>query len=118
MQEIAQALRDRQYPWTHRQRRENLVHQMRRHLGHAPCVARGAHHAPFARKRDQEITSALPAPSPGEAVGQDAAFQMAAKLPLHILRHAVALPLVGERQTFPPLGERVQQPLHQPASVN
>ena len=30
---------------------------------------------------------ALPAPGPGEAVGEDAALQIAAKLPLHIFRH-------------------------------
>ena len=52
------------------------------------------------RKSDQEIVSTLPAPGAGEAVGQDAAFQIAAKLPLHILRHAVPIgvPLAGERQ--------------------
>lgn len=58
--------------WTHWQRQEDLVHQMHRHLAHAPCVARGAHRAALARKRDQKIVSALPA----AGVGEDAAFQV------------------------------------------
>ena len=68
-QEVAQALRDRQHPLTHRQPRENLVHQMCRHLAHAPCVARGAHRTGLAGKRDQKIVPALPAAGAGEAVG-------------------------------------------------
>jgi len=100
LQKVAQALRDRQHPLAYRQRREDLVHQMRRHLSHAPGVARGTQRAALARKRDQKIVSALPAPGAGEAVGEDAAFEAAAKLPLHVLRHAAAIvvPLAGERQ--------------------
>ena len=100
VQEVAQALRDRQHPLAHRQRREDLVDQMRRRLGHAPGVAGRTYPAAFARKRDQEIVSALLAASAGEAVGQDAAFEVAAKLSLHVLRHALAVgvPLAGERQ--------------------
>ena len=100
LQEVAQALRDRQHPLTHRQRREDLVDQMGSRLGHAPRVAGRAYPAAFARKRDQKIVSALLAPSAGEAVGQNAAFEVAAKLPLHVPRHAVPIgvPVAGERQ--------------------
>jgi len=61
------------------------------------CCTR-AHATAFAGKGDQEIVSAIPAAGAGEAVGEDAAFQIAAELPLHVLRHAVALPLLGQRQ--------------------
>ena len=89
LQEVAQALGHRQHPLAHRQRREDLVDQMGGRLGHAPRVAGGTHAAAFAGKRDQEIVPALPAAGTGEAVGQNAAFEVAAKLPLHVLRHAV-----------------------------
>ena len=69
LQEVAQALRHRQHPLAHRQRREDLVNQMRRRLGHAPGVAGRTHPAAFARKRDQKIVPALPAAGTGEAVG-------------------------------------------------
>jgi hypothetical protein len=84
----------------HRQRREDLVHQMCGHLGHVSGVARRAHRAAFAGKCNQEIVSAVCAPGTGEAVGQDAALQIAAELRLHVLRHALAIgvPLAGERQ--------------------
>jgi hypothetical protein len=98
LQEIAQPFGHRQYPLTHRQRGKDLVGQMRRHLGHVPCVAGGTQRAALARKRDQEIVSAVPAAGTRETVSQDAAFEVAAKLPLHIRRHAPALPLLGLRQ--------------------
>jgi hypothetical protein len=67
---------------------------MRRALqdGHTP--------RPLQDKGDQEIVSALFAAGPGEAVGQNAAFEVAAKLPLHVPRHAVpvGVPVAGERQ--------------------
>ena len=99
-QEVAQALRDRHHPLAHRQRWEDLVSQMRGSFCHAPRVARWAHATALAGKGNQEIVPALPAAGAGEAVGQDAAPQVAAKLPLHVLRHAVpsGVPLAGERQ--------------------
>ena len=62
----------------------------------------------FTGKGDQKILSALPAPSAGEAVGENAAFQVAAKLPLHVSRHAAAFAVLcaGERQ----IG--LEMPLH------
>jgi hypothetical protein len=100
LQEVAQALRDRQHPLTYRQRREDPVDQMGSRLGHAPRVAGRTYPAAFARKRDQKIVSAVLASSAGEAVGQNAAFEVAAKLPLHVPRHVVpvGLPVAGERQ--------------------
>jgi len=35
--------------------------------------------------------SAAPTARTGETVGQDAAFEVATKLPLHVLRHAAAI---------------------------
>ena len=73
---------------------------MRGRLDHAPGVARGAYRAAFARKGNQKIVPARPAPGTGEAVGQNAAFEVAAQLPLHVRRHAVPIgvPLAGEPQ--------------------
>jgi len=60
-------------------------------LSHAPGVAGRTYRAPFAREGDQKIVSALATASTGEAVGQDAAFEVATKLPLHVLCHTAAI---------------------------
>jgi len=84
----------------YRQRGEDLIDQMRGRLDHAPCVAGRTYRAAFARKGNQKIVPARPAAGPGEAVGQNAALEVAAELPLHVRRHAVpiSVPLAAERQ--------------------
>ena len=47
LKEVAQPFGHRQHPFPHRQRRENVIDQVRRCFGHAPRVARGAHAATF-----------------------------------------------------------------------
>ena len=100
LQEIAQVLGHREHPLSQRQVRQHAIGQMRCGLYHAPRVARGAHAAPLAGERDQEIVAALPAPGPGKAMGEDAAFQVTAGLPLHVFRHrpriVVAVAASGE----------------------
>jgi hypothetical protein len=51
-------------------------------------------------KGDQKIVSTVPASSAREAVGENAALQIAAKLALHVPRHALAIgvPCAGECQ--------------------
>ena len=85
---------------------------MRGRLDHAPGVARGAYRAAFARKRDQKIVAALRAPRAGKTVGEDAAFQIAAELSFHVLRHTVpaGVPVAGERQVG------LEVPLDRPSS--
>jgi hypothetical protein len=100
VQEVAQALGYREHPLAHRQRWQDVIGEMRGRRHHAPRVARWAHASAFARERDQEVVPALSAASAGEAMGEDAAVEIAAELPLHMLRHRplviVAVAALGE----------------------
>jgi hypothetical protein len=84
----------------HRQRWEDLVDQMGSGLGHAARVAGRTYPAAFARKGDQKIVSALATARTSETVGQDTAFEVATKLPLHVQRHTAPtiVPLAGKLQ--------------------
>ena len=77
---------------------KDVVHQVGCGLGHALGIAGGAGASAFAGKRHQEVVAAARAPGPGEAVGQDAALQVAPKLSFHMIRYAVAhgVGLVGQ----------------------
>jgi hypothetical protein len=50
--------------------------------------------AALAREGDQDVMPAIGAAGTGEAVGEDAAFQVTAELAFHIGRHALAIPVV------------------------
>ena len=84
VQEVAQALGHRQDPLPHRQAWQDVIGEMGRRRHHAPGVARWADASALARERDQEVVPALPAAGAGEAVGQDAALQVAAELALDV----------------------------------
>ena len=56
-----------------------MIDRVLRCSGHAPRVAGRAHVATFAGVCDQEIVLALVAVGSGEAVGENAAFEIAAK---------------------------------------
>ncbi len=90
LQEVSQALGDRQHPLAHRLAGEHLLDQMRRGLHHAPGIAGGAHATAFAGKGDQEVVAALRAARPGKARGEDPTFQIAPELALHETRHCSA----------------------------
>ena len=64
---------------------------LRIHTQHIPSLRISA---AFAGEGDQEIVAALPTTRPSEAVGQDAALQEAAQLPLGVRRDALVLPVV------------------------
>ena len=87
VQEVAQPLGHRQDPLAHRQRRQDVIGEMRRGRHHAPGIARWTHAPALAREGDQEVVPTLPAPGPGKAVCEDSAFQVMAELPLHTFRH-------------------------------
>jgi hypothetical protein len=70
---IAQPFRQRQYPLVHRQRWECMIDQMRRHLHHAPGIARGANSTLLA-EGDKEIMAALRTARPGEPMRQESWF--------------------------------------------
>ena len=50
-----------------------MLHQVRRRLHHAPCVAAQAHPASLAQIRYQKVLAALLTPRPRKAVRQNAA---------------------------------------------
>ena len=85
-QQQAQRDRQRQHPLAHRHMGDDVVHQVRRGLRHAPRAARRAKAAPLAAEGDQLVVAAVAAAQPQEAVGQDAAFEEGVELVLHELR--------------------------------
>jgi hypothetical protein len=90
----AQAFWHREDPLAHRQRRDDMIDQMRGGLRHAAGVARRAYRAAFARERHEEVMPAVRTSGPGEAVGQDAAFEVVAKFPFHVGGHPLPVPVV------------------------
>jgi hypothetical protein len=66
--------------------KDDVVHQGRRSLRHAPGPARRAKAAPFAAEGDQLVVAAVAAAQTQEAVGQDAAFEEGVELVLDELR--------------------------------
>jgi hypothetical protein len=94
----AQPLGHRQHPLAHRQRREDVIDQVGVGLGHASGIARGADATPLAGEGHQEIVAALGTAGAGEAVGQDAALQVAAQLALHVAGYRVPIALASPGQ--------------------
>jgi len=91
---VAQPLGKRYHPLAHRQWRQDMVDEMGRALGHAPGIAGGTDGAALTGEGEEEIMSALPTARPGETVGQNAALQIMAQLPLGVGRDALVLPVV------------------------
>lgn len=67
-----------------------MVGEMRGSLDHAAGITRRAEAAPLTGKGDQKIVPAAGAPRAGEAVGEDAALEVAAKLPFDMSRRRTA----------------------------
>ena len=63
---------------------------MRRWFGRAAGIAGGADPAAIAGKRDQKVVTAISAAGPGEAVGEDAAFEVTEEFLLDVGRHQAA----------------------------
>ena len=106
---VAQALWKRQDPLAHRQRGQDVVHEVGRALGHSPGIARGADAAAFAGEGDQEIVAALLAPRSRKAVGQNATLQVPPQFPLGVRRDALVLPVVPAQRK-----EGLEVVLHRP----
>jgi len=102
LQVPAQPFGHREDPLAHRQRREDVIDQVRRGLRHASGVARGAQPAPLAREGDQEVMAAVRTSGPGEAVGEDAALKVTTKFAFDMGRHALPVPVVFTRKREPP----------------
>ena len=58
---------------------------MRGGLRHPPSIAGRTDAASFTRKGDKKVTTAIRAVGTGEAIGKDAAFQVASEVPLDIV---------------------------------
>jgi formate-dependent nitrite reductase cytochrome c552 subunit len=84
LQKVAQALRDRQHPVTHRQWREDLIDQMRGHLSHAPGVAGRTLRAALKGERNQKSVSALTTPGTGKAVAHGCCIRGSGETPFHV----------------------------------
>ena len=79
LHEVAQGRGHREHPLAHRQAGKNMIAEVRSRLHHALRVARGEDTWGFAGDGHEVVVSAVVAPGPGKAVGQDAAFQLFAK---------------------------------------
>jgi hypothetical protein len=75
-----------------------MINKMRGGLCHPPRITGRADAAPLAEESHQEVTAAIRAVGTGEAIGEDAAFQVASEVPLDIGRHRMAIPIAFTRQ--------------------
>jgi hypothetical protein len=69
-----------------------VVDQIRSDLGHTPGITGGTDTASLTGKSDQKVVTTFRTPGACEPIGQYAAFQIAAKLPLDIGRYGIILP--------------------------
>ena len=83
-QQVAQAPGERDHPLPQRDLGQDVDHQMRRRLGHPTPPTGGAEAAPFAREGHREVCAAGEAVEAAEAVGQDAAGEVASELALDV----------------------------------
>ena len=72
----------REYPLARRRVGEHVVDEVRGGVGHAPAAARGAETAALATERYELVAQAARAVDAREAVGEQAALEMAAQLAL------------------------------------
>jgi hypothetical protein len=98
LQVPAQALRHRQDPLAHGQRREDVIDQARHGLCPSCNARRMAETAAFAGERNEKIMPTVRAAGACKTVGKDAAFEVAAELAFHIGRHAQPVPVVFTRE--------------------
>ena len=94
VEEGADPLGDGEDPLADRERREDVVVQVRGDFHHPAGVAGGADAAALAREGDQALGGAVVTPDAGEAVSQDPAPEVGPEVVFDPARHAVA-PGVG-----------------------
>ena len=88
----------------YRQTRENVINEMRGGFDHASGGAGGADATAFAGVSHQEVVATVGAAGAREAVGENAAFEVAAEFALGQYRGMAATAVVVQRQ---PSGEVV-----------
>jgi hypothetical protein len=82
----------------HRQRRKDMIDEMRCGLCHAPRIARRTDTASLKRKCDEKVSIALRAVSTSGAIGEGVAFQIVSEVPLDIGWDRLAVPVAFARQ--------------------
>ena len=82
-EQVAQAVGEAQHPLADGDAGQHTIHEVGGALGHAAAPATGAEATALAGEGDQPLQGAGVAPEPREAVGEDAAGQELAELPLH-----------------------------------
>jgi hypothetical protein len=90
LQVVAQAFRHRQHALAHWQPRHDVLGQMGGGLDHAPRVAGRTHPPALTRVGYRQVVTALATAGTGKAVGENAAFEVAAKFALDVGRHRSA----------------------------
>ena len=87
---------------------KDVIHEVRRGLGHAAGIPGRANAPPLARKGHQKVMPAVVAVCPGKTVRQNAARQVLAEVPLDILGNRISVRVGGVGQLQP----RLQMPLY------
>ena len=93
---MSQGKGDRQYPLTDRHLRKDMIHQVRRRVGHAPPAAGRTKTPAFAGIRHEPVQSTGIAVHPQKPKGQDVTLQERMQFSFHEPGHAAipaALPL-------------------------
>jgi hypothetical protein len=101
LQKVAQTFGHREHPLPNRQARNDVVGEMSSGLDHAAGVAGRADTASLAGQGDQKVVTAAGTSGAGEAVGQDAAFEIAAEFPLDVGRGRTARFVLYMRTGYP-----------------
>jgi hypothetical protein len=121
VQEGPQPLGHGQHPLPHGEVRDDLVGHSSGHLRHAPCVAGGTDPPTLAGEGREPVMPTVRAPHPREAVGEDAAPQVAAEVALHPFgyapAHGVGVLRFGEAGLEVGLDHRVVGPLGRAAGA-
>jgi hypothetical protein len=87
-----------------------MIDPMRSGLGHAPGIAGGTDTPSLAGKGHQKVVSTLGTAGAGKSMGQDAAFEVAAKFPFDVGRHGIVVPALA-RQAQVGLEMRLDYPV-------
>ena len=94
-QEVADTERQAQHPLPYGDGWKDVVHHVRRVLGHPSCAAARTEAPPFAREGDQPVGAACGAPKPRKPACQPAAAQIRPKLLVNESRQAFPISDAG-----------------------
>ena len=90
-EQVADPMRQREHPLPYRDIRDDVIHQMRRTLGHSASATARTEPSTLARERDQALGLTANAPEPREPSGEPPTGQECLKLLFDESRHAFAV---------------------------